>query len=293
MEVAIGTIINDEGPDPLELARAAEHHGFGAIFCPDHTHVPVNRETPFPQPPWEMPRAYYRTLDPLVTLSAIAAVTSELKLGTGVCLVVERDPIVLAKEVATLDHLSGGRVLLGVGAGWNREEMSNHGTDPRTRMALMRERVAAMKLIWTQEQAEYHGRYVDFDPIFSWPKPAQAPGPPVIVGGNGPTVLDRVLDYGDGWIPGHQRDLGALGARIGELQGRAAAAGRRRIPVSLIFAQVDSLERYRELEIDRAIFMLPSAPTAAVLGELDELAGRLTAEGLLGSSVYAERLDVP
>jgi probable F420-dependent oxidoreductase len=279
VDFGIGTITSDDGTDPLELARAAEHHGFESLFVPDHTHVPASRETPFPQPPWEMPREYYRTRDPFITLASVAAVTTTLKLGTSVCLVVERDPILLAKEVATLDLVSNGRVLLGVGAGWNREEMRNHGTDPRTRMTLLRERVEAMKAIWTQEQAEYHGKFVDFDPIFSWPKPVQEPHPPVIVGGNGATVIDRIVGFGDGWIPGHQRDLGALGARIDELQERATAAGRGRIPISLIFARLDALERYAELRIDRCIFMLPAGPTHVTLGELEQLARDLAGAG--------------
>jgi probable F420-dependent oxidoreductase len=279
VDFGIGTITTDDGTDPLELARAAEHHGFESLFVPDHTHVPVSRETPFPQPPWEMPREYYRTRDPFITLASVAAVTTTIKLGTSVCLVVERDPIVLAKEVATLDLVSGGRVLLGVGAGWNREEMRNHGTDPRTRMTLLRERVEAMKAVWTQEQAEYHGRFVDFDPVFSWPKPVQDPHPPVIVGGNGPTVIDRIVAFGDGWIPGHQRDLSELAARIEELQERAAAEGRGRIPISLIFARRDALETYAAIGVDRAIFMLPAGPTDVTLGRLEQLAGDLAATG--------------
>jgi probable F420-dependent oxidoreductase len=281
VDFGIGTITTDDGIDPLELARAAEQHGFESLFVPDHTHVPASRETPFPQPPWEMPGEYYRTRDPFITLASVAAVTTTIKLGTSVCLVVERDPIVLAKEIGTLDLVSGGRVLFGVGAGWNREEMRNHGTDPKTRMTLLRERVEAMKAIWTQEQAEYHGRFVDFDPIFSWPKPVQDPHPPVIVGGNGPTVIDRVVAFGDGWIPGHQRDLGELGARIAELQERAAAASRGRIPVSLIFARLDALDTYAEIGVDRCIFMLPSGPTDVTLGKLDELARDLAATGAL------------
>jgi probable F420-dependent oxidoreductase len=276
MQFGIATLMPDDGIDPLELARAAEHHGFESLFCPDHTHVPASRETPWPHPPYgELPREYYRIRDPFVTLASVAAVTSTLKLGTSVCLVVERDPIVLAKQVATLDLVSKGRVLLGVGAGWNREEMSNHGTDPRTRMALLGERVEAMKAIWTQEQAEYHGRFVDFDPIFSWPKPVQSPHPPVIVGGNGPTVLDRILAFGDGWIPGHQRDLGGLDARIEELEDRAAAAGRGPIPITLFYARLDSLERYAEIGVSRCVFVLSPGPADVVLAELSELARAL------------------
>jgi probable F420-dependent oxidoreductase len=278
VDFAIGWLTTDDGIDPLELARAVEHHGFESIFCPDHTHVPVRRETPYPMPPYgELPREYYRLRDPFITLASIASVTTTLKLGTGISLVIERDPIVLAKQVATLDLISKGRVLLGVGAGWNREEMRNHGTDPRTRMTVLRERCEAMKQIWTQEQAEYHGRFVDFDPIFSWPKPVQDPHPPVIVGGNGPRVLDRVLEFGDGWIPGHQKDLDELAARIAELQERAAAMGRDPIPVTIIFARPDCLERYAEMGVSRCLFMVPSAPTDAVLAEVGRLAAAVSA----------------
>jgi probable F420-dependent oxidoreductase len=199
-------------------------------------------------------------------------VTTTLRLGTGVCLVVERDPIVLAKQVASLDLLSDGRVILGVGAGWNREEMRNHGTDPHTRMDLLRERVEAMKEIWTRNEAEYHGTFVDFDPIFAWPKPVQIPHPPVLVGGNGPRALDRVLAYGDGWMPGHQRDLGALGARIEKLQERAAAAGRPPVPVTIFAAQPDSLERYKSMGVSRAVFLVRPGPGSEALEQVKEYA---------------------
>jgi probable F420-dependent oxidoreductase len=268
----VATLMPDDGIDPLVLARAAEEHGFESLFCPDHTHIPASRESPFPHPPYgDLPREYYRTRDPFITLAGIAAVTTRLKLGTSVCLVVEREPIVLAKQVATLDLMSKGRVLFGVGAGWNREEMRNLGTDPRTRMALLRERVEAMKAIWTSEQATYHGRFVDFDAIYSWPKPVQRPHPPVIVGGNGPTVIDRILAFGDGWMPGHQRDLAALGARIDELHERAAAAGREPIEITLFYARPSYLETYAEIGVDRCVFVLPSGPEDVVLSELVSL----------------------
>jgi probable F420-dependent oxidoreductase len=268
MELAIGMVATDDGVDPREVARTAESAGFEALFLADHTHIPVSLETPYPMPPYgDLPREYFRVCDPLVTLAAIASVTTTLRLGTGICLVVERDPIILAKQVATLDVLSGGRVLFGVGAGWNREEMRNHGTDFGTRMQLMRERVEAIKTIWTSDEAEYHGRFVDFDPIFSWPKPAQQPHPPVLVGGNGTKVLDRVLAFGDGWLPGHQRDLAALGARIDELQERAAEAGRAPIPVSIFVARPESLEAYAEMGVERAVFLVrPGESDEAIRG---------------------------
>src|SRR4030081_1951329 len=178
------TMFLTEYPLPVtDLARAAEDLGFESYWAPEHTHIPVDRRSPWPGGA-ELPREYSHSLDPFLALTAAATVTKQLRLGTGWCLVVERDPITTAKEVATLDHLSGGRVLFGVGGGWNLEEMANHGTDPATRWKLLRERVEAMKAIWTQDDAEYHGELVDFDPIWSWPKPVQKPHPPVIVGGN-------------------------------------------------------------------------------------------------------------
>lgn len=258
MDFGIMIMPTDEGPDPVELAIRAEELGLESIFCPDHTHVPADRRTPFPNPPYgDLPREYYRFRDPFITLAGIASQTKTIKLGTSVSLVVARDPILMAKQVATLDLMSDGRVLLGVGAGWNREEMENHGTDPRTRMALLGERVQAMKEIWSNERAEYHGQFVDFDPLYSWPKPVQRPGPPVIVGGNGPKVLDRVLTYGDGWIPGIQHDMAGLAKRIEELQHRAATAGRPPIPVSLVYAKLQSVDLYAQIGVSRCVFAIP------------------------------------
>ncbi|MFD0852133.1 LLM class F420-dependent oxidoreductase, partial [Actinomadura adrarensis] len=175
--------------------------------------------------PWpggaDLPRQYFRTLDPFVILTAAAAVTERLEVGTGIALVIQRDPIILAKEVASLDLISGGRAVLGVGAGWNREEMRNHGTDPKTRMRLLVERVEAVKALWTQDEAEYHGEFVDFDPVFCYPKPVQDPHPPVMIGGSGPTTFDRVLSIGDGWMPIYGRNTDALKQQIAELRERA------------------------------------------------------------------------
>jgi probable F420-dependent oxidoreductase len=201
-------------------------------------------------------------------------VTERLKLGLGVCLVIERDVIVTAKEVATLDHVSGGRVLFGVGAGWNIEEMENHGTDPSTRFRRMRESVEAMKAIWAEDEAEYHGRIVDFDPIWQWPKPVQKPHPPVLVGGLGEKVLDRVVAYGDEWIPNRVKSPEALGERIEELQRRAEAAGRERIPVTVFAAKPEPrlLERLRTAGVTRSLFYLEPAE----LGELERRLDFLT-----------------
>src|SRR2546423_1919274 len=181
---------------PADLGRLAEERGFESLWFPEHTHIPASRETPYPGG-GELPPEYSHTHDPFVALAQVAAVTERLRVATGICLVIQRDPIVTAKEVASLDALSGGRFIFGVGAGWNREEMLDHGTDPGRRFGVMRERIEAMKAIWTSDEASYHGRYVDFDRIWSWPKPAQRPHPPIIVGGNGELVLERVVGYGD------------------------------------------------------------------------------------------------
>jgi probable F420-dependent oxidoreductase len=273
MDVGLAHFLTDYGIPPAELGRMVEERGFESLFLPEHTHIPVSRETPYPGG-GELPREYSHTLDPFVALGAAAATTERLRLGTGVSLVIERDPIITAKEVATLDHITGGRLLFGVGAGWNREEMQNHGTDPTTRFRRMRESVEAMKAIWTQEEAEYHGRIIDFDPIWSWPKPVQKPHPPVLVGGLGDKVYDRVVAYGDEWIPNRVQNPEALGERIVELQRRANAAGRDPIPVTVFGAkpEVRLLERLRAAGVTRSLFYLPPEEPAEEERQLDELA---------------------
>ncbi len=267
MDFGVFMFSTDEAMHPRELGRAVEDHGFDSLFLPEHTHIPTSRESPYPGG-GELPREYLRTLDPFVALSAVAAVTEHLRLGFGICLLVERDPITTAKEVATLDHLSGGRVLFGVGAGWNREEMANHGTDPSTRFALLAERVEAMKRIWTQEEASFHGEHVDFDDIWSWPKPVQQPHPPVLVGGEGPSAIDRVLAYGDQWFPrGRVRDLPD---RVVEFHRRTEELGRPRMPVSVFGTRPDeaTIESYEEAGVTRCVFPLPSASADEVLPTL-------------------------
>ncbi len=251
-----------------ELARAAEDLGFESLLFPEHTHIPASRKTPWPGGA-ELPKEYSHTLDPFVAMAASAAVTTTLKVGTGICLVIERDPITLAKEVASVDHLSGGRVLFGVGGGWNIEEMENHGTKPSQRWKIMRERILAMKEIWTKDDAEYHGEHVNFDPIWSWPKPVTKPHPPILIGGDGPRTLQRVLDYGDEWMPIAMRGTD-LKARIEELQTMAKDAGRQQIPVSVfgVPPRADFVERMRALEdvgVHRIFFGLPPADAATVI----------------------------
>jgi probable F420-dependent oxidoreductase len=251
----------------------AEERGFECLLFPEHTHIPASRESPWPGGA-ELPPHYSRTYDPFVALAAAAAATDRLLVGTGICLVIERDPITTAKEVASLDVLSGGRFLFGVGAGWNLEEMRNHGTEPSTRFRLMRERIEAMKAIWTQDEASYSGQFVSFERIWSWPKPAQKPHPPILVGGDGPRVLDRVLAYGDEWMPNRISDE-ELAVRIGELQSRAAEVGRERIPVTVVGTSLDAarIDRLAQAGVDRVVFWLPPESAEAAEDGFDRYAG--------------------
>jgi probable F420-dependent oxidoreductase len=283
MKTGIKFYNTDETYPPLDFARLVEDHGIESVWLPDHSHVPVQSrvsqenkvayggtdsgpqqrrfaDSPVADGP---PREYYRNYDPVTTLAMMGAVTSTLKLGTGICLVVQRDPIILAKEIATIDRLTGGRFLFGVGAGapWNSVEIANHGVNPKTRTGLMLERIDAMKQIWTNEQAEYHGRHVNFDPIYQWPKPVQQPHPPVLMGGMGPTILDRTLSHANGWIPGHTDDsFDALGDRVTELRERAAAMGKT-MDVTLNLGRLDYIDRYLEMGLDRVVFMVSAATT--------------------------------
>ena len=265
----------DYAIDPATLAPEVEERGFDSLWFPEHSHIPVSRTSPYPGG-GDLPRMYVHTYDPFVGLMAAAAATTTLKVGTGIALVVQRDTIHTAKEVASLDRLSGGRFLFGVGAGWNREEMADHGTDPKTRMRLMAEQIKAMKALWTQEEAEYHGDFVDFERSWAWPKPVTEPHPPVLVGGMGPGVEDRVLDFGDEWMP--QRvgpdNIDEFAERVDKLQQRAAGAGRGRIPMSLFGAETSSeaLDGYRRVGMDRLIYGVSSSDRDTVLKELDELA---------------------
>jgi probable F420-dependent oxidoreductase len=266
MEAGVAYFPTDDGVRPDDLARIVEARGHRWLMFAEHTHIPSSRETPWggrPDAP-PLPRKYARIYDPFVAVAASLIATKALRVGTAVCLVTQRDPIVTAKEVASLDHLSGGRFDFGVGAGWNREEMQNHGTDPRTRMRLMRERVLAMKEIWTHHEATFHGEFVNFDAIWCDPKPLQTPHPPVLVGGTGATVFDRVLEYGDGWMPTHGD---AIADRIPALQERAG----RHVPVVVCGVPTDPavLERYATAGVERVLFWLPSTRLAQVEEALD------------------------
>jgi probable F420-dependent oxidoreductase len=267
LKLAAAVFPTDETLAPGELAQLVEERGFESLWFPEHTHIPASRDTPYPAG-GDLPSMYWQVLDPFVALTAAAMATTTLRVGTGICLVVQRDPIVTAKAVATLDRLSRGRFLFGVGAGWNREEMRNHGTDPRTRMKLMTERVEAMQAIWTQDEASYHGDFVSFDRILSFPKPLQSPHPPIWVGGNGPTVEDRVLRFGDGWMPNVIDDDELLG-RFARLRERAG----RDVPVSISASprRPERLARYAEAGVERAIFYLPSAGRDEIERRLDDI----------------------
>ncbi|CAN5421104.1 LLM class F420-dependent oxidoreductase [soil metagenome] len=270
MKFGLSYFATDEGPDPVGLAKEIEQRGFEAIFLPEHTHIPASRETPYPAGE-ELPREYWRTYDPFVLLSAISSATTTLKLGTGICLIVERDPITTAKEVASIDSLSGGRFLFGIGAGWNVEEMENHGTDPSRRFGLMRERVEAMKAIWTEEEASYDGEQVSFDRIWSWPKPAQKPHPPILLGGNGKGVPDRVLRYGDEWFPNRIGDDDRFIARIEKLIRRGREEAGREIGVTVQLAPTDpsEIERFAEAGVHRCAWYLPPRDSDAIGRALD------------------------
>jgi len=271
MKLGVVMFPTDYSIRPDDFGRAAEERGFESIWFPEHTHIPSSRKTPYPAG-GELPKEYSHTHDPFVALMAAAAVTKKIKLATGICLVIERDPITTAKEVASLDYLSGGRAMLGIGAGWNVEEMGNHGTDFKSRWQLLRERVEAMKAIWQHERAEYHGKLVGFDPIWSFPKPVQKPHPPVLLGGHGRKALERVVRYCDGWMPISLR-AGDLKKEIAELRETAKKAGRdpKSISISVFWAPADraKIDEYEEMGIERAILALPPAPRDKVLPILD------------------------
>lgn len=260
----------DETMDPADVATEVEAAGFESFFVPEHTHIPTSRESPYPSG-GELPREYARTYDPFVALAGAAAVTNRLLLGFGICLVVERDPIVTAKAVASLDRLSNGRVLLGIGGGWNREEMRDHGTDPTVRFDVLAERVLAMRRIWTDEVASFDGTHVSFPDMWSWPKPIQDGGPPVLIGGAGAKTFDRVLAYGDGWMPVGWREVDELEPRIRELRRRAEVAGKPRPSITIFGAlpEPSQIEAYLRLEVDRVLFRLPSAGSDEVLQAID------------------------
>lgn len=265
MDFGVGYFPTHDAMAPGPLARLVEERGQSALFFAEHTHIPASRATPYGDGSGELPRRYWHTYDLFVALTAAAAATSRLRVGSGICLVIERDPIITAKEVASVDHLSGGRFEFGVGAGWNREEMQNHGTDPRIRMQILRERVEAMRVIWRDDEASYEGKHVSFDRIWSYPKPVQRPHPPILVGGTGPGVLDRVLAFGTAWFPNYDE---SIFPRITELRARAD----RPIDVQVLSAPADpaALQRLHDAGVQRASRWLPSAGQSSVERALDQ-----------------------
>src|SRR5436305_265841 len=275
MQIGIAMFPTDYAIEPAELGRLVEERGLDSLWFPEHTQIPASRRTPYPAG-GELPDEYFHTHDPFVALATVANATTRLRIGTGICLVIERDPIITAKEVASLDVLSGGRFLFGVGAGWNEEEMENHGTDPRRRFGLMRERIEAMQAIWTEDEAEYHGKQVDFDPIWSWPKPQQKPHPPVLVGGGGAKVLDRVLNFGDGWLPQPPREKD-LTRRMAELRRRAEGEGRPR-PIIMPFhskSEPEFVEEMQQAGADGCVFWIRPEGRDEVEASLDRIVERL------------------
>ena len=265
MKFGISTFATDESMPVAPLARAIEERGFDALFLAEHSHIPVSRETPYPGG-GEMSRPYYRAADPFVALAAAAAVTERLRLGTGISLLIQRDVIHTAKSVASLDLVSGGRVIYGVGAGWNREEMRNHGTDPRTRGALLDEQIQALRAIWTREEAEFHGKFVDFDPIFAWPKPVGEV--PIYIGGNSKAAAARAIRLGAGWMPNAIADADGIPAQLALVQGSS-------VPVTVMSLRRDErlVAAYARAGVERVTFGLPDRPEADTVRRLDELAG--------------------
>jgi probable F420-dependent oxidoreductase len=276
MDYGAAIFFTDYSMGPVELGRELEARGFDSLWAPEHSHIPLSRTSPFPAG-GDLPKKYYDVMDPFVTLAAAAAATTRLKVATGICLVVQRDPIQTAKEVATLDQVSGGRFLFGVGAGWNSEEMLDHGTEFKTRFRLMQERIEAMKAIWTKSKPEFSGSFVKFPPMMTWPKPVQKPHPPVIVGGAFPFGARRALAYGDGWLPHARRPAyGEVLGLLPEFRKMAAAAGRpvESVPITVfgVAEDADLIKRYRDAGVARIIFNLPAAKADEVRPVLDRCA---------------------
>ena len=273
MKFGISIFATDYAIHPSELAREIEARGFESVWLPEHTHIPVNTRSPFPGG-GEIPKQYWHTHDLFVALSFAAAATTRLKVASGICLLIEHDPIITAKKIASLDTLSEGRFLFGIGGGWNAEEMADHGTDFKKRWRILRERVLAMKEIWANDEAEFHGEFVSFDKILSYPKPVQKPHPPILMGGFGPRTFDRVVEFSDGWLP-----IGLppadMGGHIRELHSKAEAAGRSPKEISVTYitrphvSQKD-IETLTEAGVERIVFSMPVGTRSVVLPALDK-----------------------
>jgi probable F420-dependent oxidoreductase len=274
VQIGLTMFATDRTMDPVALAREAEARGFHSLYLPEHTHIPVSRRTLPPTGGNELAEEYKRTLDPLVALSAAAAATDRILLGTGICVVAQREPIVTAKAIATLDHMSGGRFVFGVGFGWNEDEIAQHGIAMRDRRAIAREHVLAMRALWRNDVAEFHGEHVTIEPSWSWPKPARPEGPPVLIGGAaGPKLFAHVAEYADGWIP-----VGGAGVRaaLDDLRTACDAVGRdpsslRIVPFGTV-PDAGKLAYYEDLGIREIVLRIPGGDAAAVLPLLDEYA---------------------
>jgi probable F420-dependent oxidoreductase len=276
MHFGVSMFHTDYSIPAVELARALEARGFESMWAPEHSHIPVPRKTAFPGS-GELPKPYYEVMDPFVILSAAASVTKTLRLATGVCLVVQRDPIQTAKLLASIDQVSGGRFLFGVGGGWNREEIEGHGTAFATRFKLMRERIEAMKAIWTQSKPKYHGEFVNFPPMMTWPKPVQKPYPPIIVGGAFPHAARRAIRYADGWVPiAGRAPYGDVNEYLPKFKQMVAEAGRdpAGLPITLFggTGDADLLKRYCDMGVERIVTTLPPEPADKTLPVLDRWA---------------------
>ncbi|MEU9820305.1 LLM class F420-dependent oxidoreductase [Pseudonocardia alni] len=274
MKFGIATFVTDEGIRPGPLGRALEERGFDSVFLAEHSHIPTSRESPYPGG-GDLPRVYYRTLDPFVALTAMAGTTTDLLLGTGIALLPQRDVIHTAKQTASLDLVSGGRLLFGVGAGWNREEMRNHGVDPSTRGPLMTEQLHALRALWTEDEAEFHGKHLDVERSFSWPKPVRTP--PIYLGGESEAALNRLAEVGDGWLPRSHTSYD----EIRRVRADLAERGKPDVPTTVFGAEPDPevVAGYAEAGVERVTFMLPTRPEAETLTTLDELAEVVTASG--------------
>ena len=273
MHFGASMFFTDYSMTAAAFGKALEERGFESVWAPEHSHIPLSRKTPFPGG-GDLPKRYFDAMDPFVCLTAAAAVTTHLKIGTGVCLVNQRDPIQTAKLVASIDQVSAGRFIFGIGVGWNQDEMENHGTVYETRAHLTRERIEAMKEIWTKTKPEYHGEMVKFDPMMVWPKPVQKPHPPILVGGAFPQGARRALRYGNGWIPIAGRpaygDIFAVQPKFKEM---AKEAGRdpAEVPFSMFGAaeDLDLLKRYQDINVERVVVSLESEPADKILPVLD------------------------
>jgi len=271
MKLGLTLFCTDRSMSPVELAVEAEQRGFHSLYIPEHTHIPTSRRTPPPTGDAELPEEYKRTLDPLVALGAAAAVTSSILLGTGIALVAQHDTLALAKAIATLDHLSGGRFVLGIGYGWNEDEMEHHGVVYKQRRAVVREKMLAMQALWSQEIAEFHGEFIDFAPSWSWPKPVQQPRPRVLLGGGaGPKLFAHIAEYADGWLP-----IGGGGLRSALPELRRAFEERGRDPETLhvvpmgVLPDAEKLDYYRSIGVTECVLRLPSETREAILPRLD------------------------